>query len=126
MGFGQKKVSTRAGLHAYFFFAARLLGKDGDIGCFLTPSEWLDVDYGRAVRSLLLDGLGATAIDVVHPEIQTFRAVDSTALITCFEVGSQRSTIRLRQVKDIQELETLATGERVSITDFISRTVGRD
>ena len=115
---GHTQVSTRAGLHAYFFFSAREIGKDGDVGCFLTASEWLDVDYGRAVRTLLLDGLGATAIDVLHPETQAFKAVESTALVTCFKFGSKRRTIRFRQVKEIEELATLATGNQLKVAAF--------
>jgi hypothetical protein len=106
-------VSTRAGLHAYFFFATALHGRRGDIGCFLTSSEWLDVDYGKSVRHLLLNGLGATSMHIIDPGIDTFPNVKATGLITCFRLGTATKTIRIRQVAALSELATLAGGEKV-------------
>jgi adenine-specific DNA-methyltransferase len=114
------RVSTRAGLHAYFFFATALHGKPGDIGCFLTSSEWLDVDYGQSVRHLLLNGLGAKSIHIIDPGVDTFPNVKATGLITCFQLGSSQGAIRIRQVKALRELVTLAGGNKLDRNLFRS------
>jgi hypothetical protein len=106
-------VSTRAGLHAYFFFATALHGQPGDVGCFLTSSEWLDVDYGQSVRHLLLNGLGAKSIHIIDPKIDTFPNVKATGLITCFQLGTSTKTIKMRQVTALTELATLAGGDKL-------------
>src|SRR5262249_20594797 len=54
------KASALAGLHLHFFLKTRLLGREGDLGAFITSAEWLDVNYGSALRTLLLDGLGGS------------------------------------------------------------------
>ncbi|MGH3851707.1 MAG: class I SAM-dependent methyltransferase, partial [Pseudonocardiaceae bacterium] len=38
------KISGLAGLHAFFYLAVAQMGKAGDIGCFVTSAEWLDVN----------------------------------------------------------------------------------
>jgi adenine-specific DNA-methyltransferase len=117
---GVARVSTRAGLHAYFFFATARHGRPGDIGCFLTSSEWLDVDYGQSVRHLLLNGLGATSIHIIHPEVETFHGVRSTGLITCFQLGALPDKIGVRQVTSLADLTTLAGGDRLNRSQFRS------
>jgi adenine-specific DNA-methyltransferase len=52
------EVSALAGLHALFYLATANHAKTGDIGCFVTSSEWLDVDYGAIARRLFLKELG--------------------------------------------------------------------
>jgi type I restriction-modification system DNA methylase subunit len=52
------KASALAGLHLHFFLQTRLLAKKGDIGAFITSAEWMDVNYGSALRRLLLEELG--------------------------------------------------------------------
>ena len=48
-------ASALAGLHVHFFLATAEHGRPGDYGAFITSSEWLDVNYGKLVRQLLLD-----------------------------------------------------------------------
>ena len=107
-------ISGLAGLHAYFFLATALHGRTGDLGCFVTSSEWLDVNYGEVIRRLLLDGLGGRSIHVLEPNLLPFDATATTAAITCFEVGSRASSIRLRMVDDAAKLAPLTTGRPIS------------
>ena len=107
-------ISGLAGLHAYFFLATALHGRTGDIGCFLTSSEWLDVNYGEVIRRLLLDGLGGRSIHVLEPKLLPFDTSATTAAITCFEVGSRPSSIRLRMVDDAAKLAPLVAGQPIS------------
>src|SRR5262249_9237814 len=64
------RASKLAGLHIHFFFKTRELARPGDYGAFITAAEWLDVNYGSALRRLLADsslpdGLGGTAVHVI-------------------------------------------------------------
>ena len=106
-------ISGLAGLHAYFFLATALHGRTGDVGCFVTSSEWLDVNYGEVIRRLLLGDLGGRSIHVLEPELLPFDTIATTAAITCFEVGSRPSSIRLRMVDDAAKLSPLTGGRRV-------------
>ena len=106
-------ISGLAGLHAYFFLATALHGHPGDVGCFVTSSEWLDVNYGEVIRRLLLDGLGGRSIHVLEPELLPFDTIATTAAVTCFEVGSRPSSIRLRMVDDAAKLSPLTGGRPI-------------
>ena len=107
-------ISGLAGLHALFFLATALKGKKGDIGCFVTSSEWLDVNYGAIIRELLLTKLGGTSIHVLDPTVLPFEKTATTAAITCFRVGEKPGTVRLRQLKTVEELNTLSDGEPIA------------
>ena len=61
------KASKLAGLHIHFFFKTLELARHGDTGVFITSSEWLDVNYGSALRELLAGRLGGTALHILDP-----------------------------------------------------------
>ncbi len=107
------KASALAGLHLHFFLKTRLLAKDGDMGAFITSAEWLDVNYGSALRKLLLDELGGVALHVLEPAVQAFPGTATTAAITCFQMGERIAPMRVRSVSDIQRLNGLSKGNAV-------------
>lgn len=115
------KVSGLAGLHALFFLATALHAKSGDVGCFVTSSEWLDVGYGSVVRDLMMDGLGGTALDLVDPKAVPFADAMTTALIACFEVGSEPAGIIARMVSQPADLAKLAEGKVVPLADLAAQ-----
>lgn len=100
-------ASQLAGLHVHFFLATAEHAKEGDVGILITASEWLDVNYGRVVRQLLLGTLGADNIQVVEPNADPFPGTQATAVITGFTVGSKPEVIGLRRVEAIEELGVL-------------------
>ncbi|MCX5507937.1 Eco57I restriction-modification methylase domain-containing protein [Pseudomonas sp. BJa3] len=104
------KASALAGLHLHFFLKTRLLAKAGDIGAFITSAEWMDVNYGSALRRLLLDELGGTAVHVLEPTIEAFPGTATTAAITCFRVGETTGPVRVRAVDKLQRLNGLSKG----------------
>ena len=108
------RLSGLAGLHTYFFLATALHGRPGDIGCFVTSSEWLDVNYGQAVRHLLLDGLGGRSIDIIDPAALPFGDTATTAAVTCFEIGARPDALRMRMVDDAADLQPLDAGRPVA------------
>ncbi|MGH2353549.1 MAG: Eco57I restriction-modification methylase domain-containing protein [Chloroflexota bacterium] len=106
-------VSGLAGLHAYFYLATALYARPGDVGCFITSAEWLDVGYGALIRNLLLNGLGGKALHVVDPQAVPFEDAMTTAAIACFEVGAQPDMMRFRLVEMTDDIQTLAAGDEV-------------
>jgi len=110
-GFGASKL---AGLHIHFFFKTRELGQPGDFGAFITAAEWLDVNYGAALRGLLAGGLGGSAVHIIDPKAQPFADALTTAAITCFRIGSSPPEITLRSVGSLGELAPLGRGRPVA------------
>lgn len=106
------KISGLAGLHAYFFLATAGLAQDGDVGCFVTSSEWLDVNYGAIMRSLVLEDLGGQSLHVVEPKALPFEGTQTTAVITTFKKGSGTDTLRMQPVESLDEMRDLATAGR--------------
>ena len=103
-------VSGLAGLHVHFFLQTALLASSGDLGTFVTSAEWLDVNYGKLVRALLVRHLGVESLHLVDPSVLPFGDVATTAVITCFRVGRARRTVGFRKVATIGELGALERG----------------
>ncbi|MXX48332.1 MAG: class I SAM-dependent methyltransferase [Chloroflexi bacterium] len=106
--------SGLAGLHAHFFLATALHGQQGDVGCFVTSSEWLDVNYGEMVRSLLLDGLGGHSVHILQATETPFDGAVTTAVVTCFEVGKRPGSMQMREVGEVASLAPLQGGQTVA------------
>jgi adenine-specific DNA-methyltransferase len=106
-------LSTLAGLHIYFYLATALRAKRGDVGCYVTSAEWLDVNYGSTLRHLLLNGLGGQSIHLIDHNAIPFADVMTTAVITCFEVGSTPTNLRLRLVSRPSDLQDLSGGREI-------------
>jgi hypothetical protein len=107
-------ASQLAGLHVHFFLATAAHGQPDDYGAFITSAEWLDVNYGRLVRELLLDGLGGQAIHVLEPTAAPFADATTTGAIACFRLGSRPSSLRLRRVKRVEDLGKLEGGRKLA------------
>lgn len=102
--------SQLAGLHLHFFVKTLALAKLGDLGCFITAAEWLDVNYGQSLRDLLTNGLGGRSVFVVAPEVPIFGDAMVTACITCFAPGSENTAIEFKKIGSARELLDLSGG----------------
>lgn len=109
------KASKLAGLHIHFFLKTRELAQPGDYGAFITSAEWLDVNYGSVLRSLLSDGLGGLAIHILAPQLQPFADAITTGAITCFRVGGPPSQLRIRKITDLADLNGLTNSARDAV-----------
>lgn len=103
-------ASLLSGLHVHFFLAIAKQARPGDFGALVTAAEWLDVNYGRLVRSLLVGPLGGRSVSVVEPTAQPFPDAATTAAITTFEVGAADRSIRVRRVDNVANLTPLEAG----------------
>lgn len=101
------RASKLAGLHVHFFLATAELAKPGDLGAFVTSSEWLDVNYGQVVRDLLLSDLGLTGLHLIEPTATPFEDAQTTAVVTTFAVGSRPDSVALRRVEHAADLGVL-------------------
>ena len=106
-------ASKLAGLHVHFFLATVRHAQPGDFGAFITAAEWLDVNYGALVRSLVLNGLGGQSITIIEPTAQPFPDAATTAAITTFKIASKPSAVYFRRVNTLRELDSLSKGRKV-------------
>lgn len=106
------KGSQLAGLHLHFFLKTRQLAVPGDFGVFVTAAEWMDVNYGQALRDMLADGLGGTDVYVVAPELQVFEDAMVSAAITCFAPDAE-APLRFQSIQAPAELLTLPPGREI-------------
>ncbi|HUX24396.1 MAG TPA: class I SAM-dependent methyltransferase [Burkholderiales bacterium] len=107
--------SQLAGLHLHFFLKVLELARKGDEGCFITAAEWLDVNYGKALRDLLSNGLGGKAVFAVAPELCVFDDALVSAAIACFAPGSLRKSINFKRIKQVAGLARLDGGRAVAL-----------
>jgi adenine-specific DNA-methyltransferase len=98
-------ASQLAGLHAHFFLATALHASPGDIGCLITSAEWLDVNYGSLVRTLLLEDLGLHRLEVVEPSAAPFPDAMTTAVIANFVVGEAPRAVQMVRVPSLPPAE---------------------
>jgi adenine-specific DNA-methyltransferase len=106
-------ASGLAGLHVHFFLATALHAVPGDAGVLVTAAEWLDVNYGSLVRSLLLGPLGGESVHLLDPAVPAFADAAATTAITCFRPGRRPAGLRLRHVARLTDLGELAGGTAV-------------
>lgn len=107
------KASKLAGLHVHFFLAIARNAHAGDFGAFITAAEWLDVNYGSLVRSLVLKELGGQSVTVIEPAAQPFPDAATTAAITTFEIASKPTSIFFRRVDSLAALSDLHRGRKI-------------
>ena len=105
--------SQLAGLHLHFFLKTLELARPGDLGCFVTAAEWLDVKYGQALRDLLTNGLGGKAVAVMSPELAVFEDAMVSAAVTCFAPHSSQEKLSFQQIENMRELQSLGRGRPV-------------
>ena len=60
-------ISGLAGLHCYFLCLAHEWMADGGLAAWLIPSEFMDVNYGRAVKEYLLNNVALQKIHRFDP-----------------------------------------------------------
>jgi adenine-specific DNA-methyltransferase len=103
------EISGLAGLHVLFLLAVARNSRPGDLGCFVTSSEWLDVGYGALARTLLAGPLGLRFLALLRPESVVFDDAQSTAAIFGWRAGHDDAP-RLRLLSGLQALGGLERG----------------
>ena len=84
-GFEQRlgiRFNGLAALHVLFLVRAIEVAADGARIAFITPSDWLDVGYGKKVKEFLLARAEVEAIVLIEESQLFFEGVLTTAAIT--------------------------------------------
>lgn len=76
------QISRRAGLHVLFLIRALEVAAPGARLAFITPANWLDVDYGRAAKEFLLSRARVEAVIAFDDGHALFGRVRTTPSIT--------------------------------------------
>ena len=96
-------ISGLAGLYCYFMILSTEWLKEDGVSCWLVPCEFMDVNYGKAVRQYLLEN-----VELLH--IHRFNTDDlqfSDALVSSCIVTFKKSTPTPHTV-------SLSTGENIA------------
>ncbi len=104
--------SGLSGLHAQFVTAAARLSSPGDVLCFIMSAEWLDVNYGRGIRQLMLDGLRAEEVHLLDAQAAAFSDAASTTVIVCARAGGHAKHVRFKNAASVRGLLRLGAGGR--------------
>lgn len=76
------RLNRLAGLHVLFLVRALEVAALGARLAFITPAEWLDVNYGRQVKQFVLDRARIEALVILKHDHLFFDGVLTTAAIT--------------------------------------------
>lgn len=79
------RVNGLAGLYAYFLLLADAWLADGGLALWLVPSEFLDVNYGQALRDYLLGQVTLLRIHRFRPTDAQFGDALVTSAVVAFE-----------------------------------------
>lgn len=101
-------VSGLSGLYCYFLIlSTRWLRKDG-LSCWLIPSEFLDVNYGRAIKEFLCTKVELISIHKFNPDdLQFTDALVSSAIVTFRNSCPEGNAIRFTTGADILNPNTI-------------------
>ena len=76
------KLSGLAGLYCYFMVLAHRWLQENAVAAWLIPSEFMDVNYGEAIKSYLLDNVTLVRIHRFDPnDVQFADALVSSAIV---------------------------------------------
>lgn len=78
-------ISGLAGLYCYFMLSAHKQLKPGAISGWLIPSEFMDINYGRAVKDYLLNSVHLLRIHRYTPENSKFKDALVSSCVVWFK-----------------------------------------
>ena len=123
------RLSRLAGLHVLFLVRALEVVRKGGRLAFITPAEWLDVNYGQEIKRFVLERAQIEAVVLLKDDHLLFDGALTTAAITFIRAGtgSSEPTRIVRMPGRLPEVERAlaAVGgearglrtEEVSLTD---------
>lgn len=79
------KISGLAGLYCYFLILATKWLRNGGLSCWLIPSEFMDVNYGKAVKEFLLNNVELIRIHKFEADDMQFSDAMVTSSVVFFK-----------------------------------------
>ncbi|MEL7342542.1 MAG: Eco57I restriction-modification methylase domain-containing protein, partial [Bacteroidota bacterium] len=80
-----KRVSGLSGLYCYFILLSHRWLRQKGISCWLIPSEFMDVNYGKAIKNYLINNVKLLKIHRFDPEKQQFDDALVSSVILWFK-----------------------------------------
>lgn len=125
------KVSGLAGLHVYFMLLAHEWLREGGIGGWLIPSEFMDVNYGGAVRRYLTTQVTLLDVHRFDPDEVQFDDALVSSVVVWFRKESPQNDHQVRfsfggsleQPRVIQHIALTALREESKWTRFPKQAV---
>jgi adenine-specific DNA-methyltransferase len=111
------KVSGLAGLYAHFLLLCDAWLEDGGLAVWLIPSEFMDVNYGSAIKVYLTEHVRLLQIHRFKPSDVQFRDALVTSAIVIFEKLLPEESALVRMSLG-GSLEDPAISEQVSLADL--------
>ncbi len=100
-----RRLSRMTNLYALFLVRIWNLLAPGGRAAVITPAEWLNADFGRAIKSTLLDQNAIDAILHFDHSARVFDDALTTAAITLLRRGrGSRAAVTLARVPDVESL----------------------
>jgi type I restriction-modification system DNA methylase subunit len=113
---GGSELSDRSDIYCYFFTHSTEFLKDGGKLCFITSNRWLNVGYGKALQTFLLNNFKIKAI--IAFDKQVFEEPLIGTVITLLEKSSKED-------KDNNVVSFLRFKQRTELTEIIKKTETR-
>ena len=126
----QSDLSGRSDLHCYFWPHASTFLKPNGWLCFLTSSQWLDVEYGFKLQNWILSRFKIVAIfeSVDEPWFVGARVVTTITILQRCDSASERGEHRVRFVQLRQPIAHLlshdgTTAGAIEAADFFRNEI---
>ncbi|MBN1935412.1 MAG: Eco57I restriction-modification methylase domain-containing protein [Anaerolineae bacterium] len=78
------QLNGLAGLYVYFMLLAHHWMSDGGLACWLVPSEFMDVNYGKQIKRYLLNQVQLVSIHRFDPDDVQFQDALVSSAVVCF------------------------------------------
>ena len=122
-GFEQRlglRLSRLAGLHVLFLVRAIEVVTNGGRLAFITPAEWLDVNYGRTIKRFVLDRARVEALVIFERDHLFFDGALTTAAITFLREGAPAGPTRVvrlpRRLPEVEDVLAAVAGEKTGLS----------
>jgi len=114
-----RRMSRLSSLYVHFFIHSLKTLTRGGRMAFITPNEFLDVEYGTELKEYLLESCRIRALIVFHESSLLFREAQTTACITLVEAGEPDGEVTIVKLESWPEtsngLWELIEGKRESL-----------
>jgi len=110
------RLSRLAGLHVLFLVRALEAVRKGGRLAFITPAEWLDVNYGQEIKRFVLERAQVEAVVLLKDDHLLFDGALTTAAITFMRAGAASSdptrVVRMpRRLPEVEQALAAVRGE---------------
>ncbi|MGH2715037.1 MAG: HsdM family class I SAM-dependent methyltransferase [Thermoleophilaceae bacterium] len=113
------RLSRLAGLHVLFLVRALEVIREAGRLAFITPAEWLDVNYGWAIKRFVLERAHVEAIVLWEHDHLYFDGALTTAAITLLRAGAGTGPTRVvrlpRRPPAVEEVVAAIEGQRTRL-----------